>query len=200
MSTPPNTCAYTWDVFLSFRRWQEWPRWVKAHFEPLFVQYLGEDLGYAPKVFVDWREREPGPWPAELGRELARSRVLVPLLSRMYFDSPWCQSEFDLVLKREEESGKPLIVPAVIHDGKHFPDSAKKQQSALLSDYANPRMRRESQLGEMLVECIRAWTPMVVAAIQAAPACDPAWEHHHVEAMNLTFEESSQKHVPSWGA
>jgi hypothetical protein len=81
---------YTWDAFVSFRRWQEWPRWVERHFDPLFRHYLGEELGRAPRVFIDSQERQPGDWPTELGRELARSRVLVPLLSRMYFASPWC--------------------------------------------------------------------------------------------------------------
>jgi hypothetical protein len=101
---------------------------------------------------------------------------------------------------REERSGCALLVPAVIHDGRDFPSYAQRVQSAMLQDYANPRMTSDSRKGEELAECIAKWVPTVAVAIGAAPPCDPAWEQDHVAAMDRAFEDATQKHVPSWGA
>jgi hypothetical protein len=189
---------YTWHIFLSFRRWQEWPYWVKRHFDPLFRHYLGEELGVEPRVFVDWQDRRPGDWPTELGVELARSRVLVPLLSRMYFESPWCTTEYELMRLREERCKRALIVPAIIHDGRDLPDHARRAYSAELVRYANPRMTRESPRGEKLADRIADWVPTVAQAIRKAPPHDPDWEADHVQAMDRTFVMSKQRSVPSW--
>ena len=77
---------------------------------------------------------------------MARSKVLVPLFCRSYFGSRWCVQEFALMVKREEMTGfnsdtnsQRLIIPALIHDGEHLPDNAKKIQSCDLREYANPR-------------------------------------------------------------
>lgn len=190
---------YTWHVFLSFRHWEEWPVWVQRHFDPLFRLYLGEELGFEPKVFVDWQKHKAGDWPTELGLALARSRVLVPLLSRMYFNSAWCTTEYELMRKREERCKLPLIVPAIIHDGQDLPDHARRRYAVELAQYANPRMTRDSPRGEMLADLIAGWVPTVADAISAAPPHDPAWEHDHVKAMDRTFVESQQRSLPSWG-
>jgi hypothetical protein len=193
--------GYRWDVFLSFRRWQEWPAWIEAHFEPLFRHYLGEELGDEPRVFIDWdwRQRRPGDWPRELGVALSRSRVLVPLLSRLYFRSPWCSAEYDLLHLRERAFGQALIVPAVIHDGRDFPEHAVRTSSVELSRYTNPRLAPRSPKAEALADKIAEWVPLVVQAIRGAPEHDPTWEQAHVDKMDAAFDESRQRNIPPWG-
>jgi hypothetical protein len=191
---------YAWDVFISYSRWSGWPGWVRKHFEPLFQHYLGEDLGRRPTVFVDWQSHGPGEWPAALGRQLARSRVLVPLLSRMYFESPWCKSEYELMRLRADQCGCPLIMPVIIHDGggPDF-DHAERQELVNLRRYANPAMPAESVTREALAVEIGKWTPLVASAISAVPPHDPSWEQIHVDSMNKTFDQVRQERLPSWG-
>jgi hypothetical protein len=86
--------AYRWDVFLSYRRFHEWPRWVNDHFLPLFRFYPGEELGRDALVFVDTEEIQSGSfWPLSLAECVAESQVLVCLWSRLYFTSSWCAAE-----------------------------------------------------------------------------------------------------------
>lgn len=191
---------YEWDAFLSYRRWQEWPEWVRAHFHPLFLHYLGEELGREPRVFVDWGDETPGDWPTHLARALARSRVLVPLLSRLYFRSPWCATEYELMKRREDVCAGTLIVPAVIHDGDELPPHARRTYSAILTAYSNPRIATRGRTAARLADEINKWMPTVRQAIEDAPEYDPTWLNAHVDAMDQTFEQSTQTHVPSWGA
>ena len=166
---------------------------------PRLRLYLGEELGQKPEIYVDLESRSAGDWPTALGSDLARSRVLVPLLSRMYFESPWCRTEYELMRRREDRCRRNLIVPAIIHDGDHLPDHARRQHAAELMSHANPWMARGSPTSEQLAILVKDWAPVVAAAIRNAPPRDPAWEREHVDAMDSTFATSRQRSVPRWG-
>ncbi len=195
---PPKT-DYTWDVFVSFRHLEGWTRWVEEHFMKRLCHWLGEELGREPEIYVDLEVRSAGDWPTALGCDLARSRVLVPLLSRLYFDSPWCRAEYELMRRRGDRCGRDLIVPAIIHDGNHLPDHARRWHAAELMWHANPWMAYGGPTGEQLAAIIKGWAPVVAAAIRNAPPYDPSWEREHVDVMDSTFVTSRQRSVPRWG-
>lgn len=174
--------AYEFDVFLSYRRHGEWPAWVNDVFRPLLYHWLGEELGSEPHIFVD-RDIETGDsWPARLGHAIGHSRALVPLFSRQYFSSPWCQRELGLMFARESrcnlrtsEWPHGLIVPAHIHDGQDFPQRVKGIQGAQLQPYTNVRLARGSQTEELLSDEIRKWVPDIANTVRRAPEYDPSW-------------------------
>ena len=182
-SNRPARCAaghfmsYDYDVFLSYRRWAEWPRWVERHFSPLLTHWLGEELGRPPQVFIDSQIIEVGEiWPTELTRALARTRVLVCLWSRSYFDSSWCLAELSHMLTRQDETGARLILPATVHDGDRIPASLMYLQTARLNDCANPRMTVDSPASEQLSDLLQRFAVPVASAVNQAPPFRRAWE------------------------
>lgn len=183
---------YEHDVFVSYRRHAEWPKWVQGIFLPLFSHWLGEELP-GVRIFIDYDIETGALWPQRLGQALGRSRVSVPLFSRQYFSSPWCQTEFGHMLAREAACNCPrnehptgLIVPAHIHDGESFPAHARQIQAAQLQEYTNLRLSKESRTEELLSDQIRRWVPDIAAAVNAVPPCDDQW-------MNLAVEEFVQQ-------
>ena len=205
----PIKMAYEWDVFLSYRRYGEWPGWVEKHFYSLLHHWLGEELGDEPKIFFDVQDVETGVrWPPKLARALATSRSMVALWSRQYFRSDWCREELSLMLGREEVSRLALptfdgglVVPVLIHDGDDIPDEMKEIQSLRLQKLCNPRMTSDSPTGEQLSEKIRAWVPDVRAAIERAPAWDSSWPGLATQQFASLFQSHHpQKKMPSLGA
>jgi len=168
---------YHHDLFISYRRWGEWPVWVEHHFLPLLTHWLGEELGRPPSIFVDTKVIEAGHiWPQELAAGLGSTKVMVCLWSRSYFDSPWCLAELSHMLHRQDDNGGArLIVPATIHDGDRIPASLSLVQATRLNNYANPRMTRDSPSSEALSNLLRDFAVPVAAAIQAAPPFRRAW-------------------------
>jgi len=199
---------YEHDVFLSYRRHGEWPEWVEKTFSPIFKHWLLEELGYDGEIFVDTTIETGTDWPLKLAEALSQSRVLVPLLSRQYFNSKWCVTELSLMMAREEKCGfscinhpKGLIVPAHIHDGDDFPQEIKRIQAAQLQKYVNIRMATRSETEEKLSESIRTWVTDIAKAIKRAPEYDSSW--HQIAAEKFVsqylMQQSTQKNLPRLG-
>ena len=56
---------YEHDVFLSYRRHAEWPKWVQRIFLPLFNHWLGEELP-GVRIFIDYDIETGELWPQRL--------------------------------------------------------------------------------------------------------------------------------------
>ena len=168
---------YSYDIFLSYRRWAEWPDWIDAHFAPLLNHWVGEELRRKPDIFLDTDIVEVGDvWPDELAIGLASARVMVCLWSGSYFDSSWCLAELSHMLHRQDAlGGSRIILPVLIHDGERIPNSLRYIQSIQIRDFANPRMTRESPNSEKLSERIRYFATTLALAIERAPAFDEKW-------------------------
>jgi hypothetical protein len=203
-----SSSEYEFDVFVSYRRYGEWPVWIQEHFRPVFEHYLGEDLGRKPRVFLDTSLESGDDWPRHLTISLGRSAVLVPLWSKTYFNSPWCLAECALMFEREKICGyrsdrdDVLVLPASIHDGDDFPLYARKLQYLRLNDYANMRLNRNGQSAEAMVDLIRTWTPRIARAVSRAPDnCDPTWVDLGIGEIVALFEAAPAKQdcVPTLG-
>jgi len=175
---------YDYDVFLSYRAIELWPKWLDDHFEPLLNHYLRAELGRKVRVFRYEDERPGVDWPLDLANKLARSRVLLPLLWRPYFESIWCRTELTLMRAREQALGlrcaarpQGLIVPVTVHDGEHFPEEAKRLESVDLRRFAVIHLADGSPKKEHLEETIRdSIAPAVHQAMTRAPTePNPAW-------------------------
>jgi hypothetical protein len=199
--------GYKYDVFLSYKRANNWPRFVTAIFIPMFRHWLAAEMGRPPRIFFDADEIETGEsWPRRLASGLASSKVMVCLWSNEYFCSPWCQAELSHMLARRQftkiSSGPlPLILALVIHDGDSITRSLDDIQRMAIQEYANPWMARDSPRAEELADRIRKFCTHVDHAIRKAPICDPAWlDIAADDFVNLFAQQAGQRDVPSLGA
>jgi hypothetical protein len=115
---------YNYDVFVSYKRSEEWNDWVSHKFIPMLRRHLDLRLADTPRIFCDDQIHAGTDWPDELAHALASSRVLIPLFSRGYFSSSWCLHELYAMRHKEKRSNlrtpmrrSGIIVPARIHDG-----------------------------------------------------------------------------------
>jgi hypothetical protein len=195
---------YQFDVFISYRRLNEWPEWIKKHFFKIFQHWLDEELGKNCRISIDYNMETGHSWPAGLANDLSRSKVLVPLWSPQYFNSTWCLKEMSLFVAREKMTGfgtaknsQRLIVPAVIHDKDSFPDEAKLIQFKEIQPYCNIRVGEGSKILELLSENIRDWVPDICNAINKAPPFDPEWKMiAYVEFMKLFRISNANNQMP----
>jgi hypothetical protein len=208
-ASTPGT-GYLHDVFISYRRRDSWPIWIKRHFVPLLRQYLTEELDSDAEIYVDDLIESGSAWPLSLAHELARSRIVVPLLTRSYFRSSWCVAEINHMFWREQQfpSLKTLrepggiIAPVIIHDGdKYIPREIGKIQRLELQKYAYVHLQQGTELARELEQAIRDWAPDVAACIRRAPEWDPTWGENAAKAFLDLFYEADPVHqaLPSWG-
>lgn len=174
---------YEYDIFISYRRSNaDWVRWTKENFTRALDGVLRPSLGNI-RVFVD-EELETGvSWPISLAAKLARSRLLVPILSRDYFQSEWCRLELALMLHREKACqlrclGKPhgIVIPVVIDDGDCFPAEVQAIKPRSLHSFANPFMRPDSPRQEALAEELMKICSHIEHAHKECPKFDQGWE------------------------
>jgi TIR domain len=136
--------GYAFDVFLSYRR--SGPgnsgQWVRNHFHPLLRDCLADQLGWAPRVFLDVETETGTIWPDHLEHALLRSRMLVCVWTPPYFRSPWCLAEWETMQARERLlDGRldcALVYPVVFSDSDSFPPAARSRQARDLKPWSNP--------------------------------------------------------------
>jgi TIR domain len=198
---------YENDIFISYRRSDvDWVRWTRENFVRALTSLLRVRLGVL-KVFVDETIEDGASWPNHLAMSLSRSRIMVAVLSRDYFQSDWCRLELALMHHREKAgnlrcAANPwgLIIPVVIDDGNCFPPEVQAMQGEPLHAFANPFMRPDSPKQEAMAEVLRSkLCASIERALLAVPAFDPAWEqiaHKQFEGV-FQIHMQSQKTVPS---
>jgi hypothetical protein len=175
--------TYQYDVFVSYRRTNDWPRYVEKLFYPMLQHWLDTTLGRASPVYLDVRLKETGQsWPHKLAEALSASKVMVCLWSKEYFDSDWCRAELSHMLARRahvagDAAPPPLILAVLIHDGEDLqndPDLGDIQQFAL-QHLSNPWMTEGSSSAEQLSAELRLLAEDIEKAIGQVPNFDPDW-------------------------
>lgn len=176
---PAEDPGYEYHVFLSYRHLHEWRLWVERLFLPLFAHYLSEEVAgrAGARIFCDVGIESGVAWPDELRSKLARSCVLVPLLSPKYFESDWCIEEFGHMRARElqfklgqGDHAGGLIVPAVIRGfPERFPAFANRVTPVDFRPYANIKMVENGLKMERFTDVIMDWVHDVTAALSRAP-------------------------------
>lgn len=202
--------AYSYDIFISYKRGQETVHWIEEHFEPLLEHTVELELGYKPVVYRDKSLNDGGTWPLELGIALGSSRVLVPLWTKTYFYSKWCVLELSTMLAREKEMNcrtpanpSGLIIPVVLHDCLTVKQEISHVQSRDIHKYFNSRMRHDSDRAEQLADELAALAPGIAHAIEKVPGWQSQWPEataaSFLEAL-LGKEQPQQTSVPGFSS
>ena len=197
---------YEHHIFISYRRMgHDWVRWTRDNFVRPLRSLLRPALGKVD-IFFDEQIETGASWPAYLARAHAHSRLLIPVLSRDYFNSDWCRLELALMHHREKQLGyrtaenpEVLILPFVIDDGHCFPPEVQAMQAENIHNFANPCMRMDSQRQEDFAEHLRRWCPRVERALRSVPIFDMEWQRVASDQFNEMFriKVEAQKTLPS---
>jgi hypothetical protein len=188
-----SAMTYQHHVFISFYRHEDWTPWARELFRGLLATYLSDDFPDVD-IYVDKQIQEGADWPIELGRALARSRVMVPIFSGAYFESQWCLHELDLMVGRSK--GKPdrkLIVPVIVHDGERIPDAVDRKQAAQFDKFRLAGLRKDNPLYQEFSAAVKDLAPSVIAAIDSAPEFDEAWLDEAEQRCNEVYEKGKLK-------
>jgi hypothetical protein len=199
--------AYSYDIFISYRRDPETLAWIKEHFIPLLTLRVEFELERKLMIYLDEQVESGSSWPAALGAALGRSRVLIALWTGNYLTSVWCTEELSQMLSREGEAGlrtpeKPygLIIPAFIHDGDDsFPPTLKHIQPIHIQSCFSPRMARTSPRAEELDTKLASQARAIAASIRNAPAWQKKWPSRAATAFYKRFHRharSEQTRIP----
>lgn len=168
---------YRYEAFFSYKRHpltDEWHRELMTR-----IQYwLSQDLGIqdAP-IFFDTRSIPNGMlFSQEIDDALRASKVIVSIMSPLYFTSDHCMAEIGTFVEREDHIQRArgsLISCARFHDGASYPLPFSQMQSEDFAPFANPAkafwMSQDSVAFELL---IRTFAGAVATKIRSAPAWD----------------------------
>ena len=199
--------SYEWDVFLSYKRSNEWPRFVEQQFLPKFKHWLDTALGRAARIFVDVRDIDTGEdWPYKLAYGLSHSKTMVCLWSAEYFTSRWCELELTQMLARRKSVAgpkgplPPLIIAALLHDSQNLDRELNRIQQFPIQEYSNPWLANGSLTEERLSVEIERLARQVAGALRQVPAFDESWPDLATdEFMHLFKTEVSQDLPPGLG-
>ena len=199
---------YEYDVFISYERDGIASDWITEHFLPLFRYWLRQNIREkcgrpAQHIFFDRSQTDDFPqkmklelagirpgadWDKSLREAICVSRCMVGIWNPTYFDSHWCNIEWESFDRRAQATGKTTLVPTRFHDGNSFPERAAKIQAIDLSEYTiigqglvnsrkyEPFQDTVKRLAVRVAEAVRdapAFQPWPVADDIAAPAAPP---------------------------
>jgi hypothetical protein len=198
---------YEHDLFISYRRSDEdWVRWTRENFSRALGSLLRPGIGKV-RIFQDEQIETGASWPNQLALSLSRSRLMVAVLSRDYFESQWCRLELAIMCDREKRNKlrtvrnpSGLIIPVIIDDGDHFPLEIAAMQGEKLHEFANPFIRVDSPKQEALAEVLRAKVcPAIERALLKVPKYNSSWETSTHKQFQQTFKihAQSQTRLPS---
>ena len=198
---------YEHHFFVSYRRSDDyWVRWTRENLVRALGVLLRPRLG-SVSIYVDESIETGASWPQHLALNLSRSRLMVAVLSRDYFNSPWCRLELALMHEREKltqvrtaENRMGLFIPLVIDDGDCFPAEVQGMQRESLHKFANPFIRPDSPKQEEFAETLKDRVcPMIEKALIKVPVFDPEWGRIACDQFDHLFKIhlQSQTTVPS---
>lgn len=185
--------SYHHDVFISYRREENtWTSWVDEIFKRDLETYLQQDFGDDVDVFLDGKIPVSVNYVNHLAGALAKSKVMIALLSRAYFRSDWCVHELDLMIGREG-----IVFPIVVHDGDYIPDDVAQLQSADFAKYAFPALRGDGPLYAEFWKSLKPVAQQIALAIDTAPAFEMQWENNFQERFKDVYAASREsRRVP----
>ena len=182
---------YLYDVFISYERDGLTAGWLRDHFLPLFRTWLRMAISdvckrNAQPVFFDKSQTDPtfsedlklglagiepgDDWDESLRKAIRLSRCMVGIWSPPYFESEWCNVEWQSFDLRAVSTERKLIIPGSFYDGRSFPERANKIQRFDLSKFTlfGPALIN-SRHYEDFQDTVKRMAEKVAYAIRDAP-------------------------------
>lgn len=173
---------YEHHIFLSYAHGQLWSPWVKDTFLPRLQAYLELEVGPVA-ISVDYQIAAGAQWSPNLHRRVARSKIMIPLLSANYFHREWCRREMALMFEREKalslegrDENYGLLIPVRLGDGLTFPDLIGRVQYIDFEDFADPDMPSGSPRATEFNRRLKALAQTIGRTLPSVPPdCSADW-------------------------
>ncbi len=124
---------FEYDVFIIYPRPAY--QWVMETLVPALTEYLLDELGFEPKIFVDSTEVTSGDsWQPSMENALQKSKTFLVLLSNSMRNDKYLSLNIQSILNKEKDPSVPLIFPLLIH-GEFIPSELKNRQYIDLKKY-----------------------------------------------------------------
>lgn len=174
--------SYEHHVFVSYNHGEAWNGYVRDIFVPTLRNYLQLEVAH-PEIFVDDQIQTGARWQQVLKQKVARSKLMLPLISAGYFHSEWCRKEMAMMLERQElnSSGVPanfgLLIPVRLGDGDCFPETIRQIQYLDFGDYADPDLPPRTQRASDFNMQIRELAKTIAATLPLVPDWSDDWNN-----------------------
>jgi hypothetical protein len=142
--------SYEHDIFLSYAR-GSWTDYVRHKFLPRLEALLEAEVG-SLNISVDYQIQPGAEWEPNFKRRVARSRIMMSLLTAHYFQRDWCRREMALMMERERYLGLEgrgenygLLIPVRLGGGSTFPERVGQVQWHDFEEFADPDLPAGSE-------------------------------------------------------
>ena len=173
---------YEYHIFVSYAHGELWTSWVRDIFVKRLKAYLELEIGRLD-MFVDDQIQPGARWDGVLKREVARSRIMLCLISADYFQRDWCRREMALMMERERHLGLEgqnenygLLIPIRLGDGDMFPDLIQRVQFQDFEDFADPDLPRGTERASQFNQNLKKLGKTVAKTLPHVPACCDTWQ------------------------
>ncbi|WP_326957499.1 TIR domain-containing protein [Amycolatopsis sp. NBC_01286] len=174
---------YEYDVFVSYSRRGSAPKWLLNNFLPSLVDFLVDEIGPEPKIFLDKTMPRGVHWPSQLERALGHSKIMIAVLSAPYFASKWCMAEWESMQAREKVLGlasprrpQGLIYPIRYSDSVSFEDEGRRRSWWDFKGLDNPNKGfQESRDWHPFQQRVRECALDLATLLKQVPPWQPDW-------------------------
>lgn len=173
---------YEYELFISYCHETNVKDWVQNHFVPLLEGKLTQELPDAPRIFIDHEMPNGVYWKSTIERALTHSKLLLCIWNPPYFNSRWCQAEWQTMLAREEQVGRlphetGLLYSVVYGDGKYFPEEASARQQDRFHDFAlSAAAFKDTPKYVEFEQRVSEVARKIVGRLQSVPDWQDCWE------------------------
>ncbi len=167
-----TTNDYHYDIFVSYDH-----RTLVAESAQAIVSGLRSELELYlsdVKIFFDVTEIYPAvAWADEIRDALLHSKMLLAIVTPVYFQSSFAVTEFLTFSRRSDLVGKELILPIVLR-GHDFPDYFFERYAYADLSKLVVTGRRYTKTGEFQLQ-IRNLASRIIELLEEIPPFDPDW-------------------------
>jgi hypothetical protein len=164
---------YKYDLFISYPR--STYQWVREVMLPALTEYLNDELGYNPLIFLDAKEISIGSsWNETYEEALSKSKIFLFVFSNVDIKSDYLANDLIFAETRQKNTPLNIIFPLIFKKGQgemNLPLSMTDRQITDLSPYSseavNSSTKSSAQFGSVIgklavsiSESIRALTDL----------------------------------------
>jgi TIR domain len=174
---------YEYDICVSYAPDPFWGAWVREKFVPRLDAYLRIEVGRM-RISAEYQIQSGAPWNPNLGRRVARSQLMLPILTATYFKEECCVRELALMFEREwlldlEGSADDygLLIPIWLGDGVTFPDLIGRVNPLDFRQFADLDLPNGSQRAADFNSKVQELAVVIAQTLPRLPeGCSDEWE------------------------